>query len=172
MFRMRSVSLGLILLCAAPFAAVAHDDPGAEAAKEPREVIWGNIGSMPWQPMFDGSWDGWSQRAPDGAFTPVTKAPDGWTIAGDDGVVGDARSSSTTLAFGEASWRNVEVSALVTPQAGGNAAIKFRIDENGGGWYTFDLMLGWQVAAIYKLVRNDAGKLELTKLSTVNYPLS
>ncbi|MAF10001.1 hypothetical protein CMK11_06070 [Candidatus Poribacteria bacterium] len=172
MFWLRGVSLGLILLFAAPFAALAHDDADTRASEESRAVIAGNLGRMPWKPMFDGSWDGWSQRAAGGAFEAVTGAPDGWEVVGEDGIVGDNRSGSTALAFGEPSWRNVELSARVTPLAGGNAAIMFRIDEDGDGWYTFDLMLGWQVAAIYKLERNDEGSMELTKLSTVNYALS
>ena len=172
MFWLRTVSLGVVLLCAAPSAALAHDEADTQPPKEYRAVIAGNVGRMPWKPMFDGSWAGWSQRAADGAFEPVAEAPAGWTIVGEDGLVGDNRSGSTAVAFGEPSWRNVEVSARVTPQAGGNAAIMFRIDEGGDGWYTFDLMLGWQVAAIYKLVRNDEGRMQLTKLSTVNYAFS
>jgi hypothetical protein len=171
MFWLRSVSLGLLLLSAAPLASLAHDGVGAHAPDEPRAVIAGNLGRMAWKPMFDGSWDGWSQRTPGQGFAPVNSAPDGWTVVGEDGLVGENRSGSTALSFGEPTWRNVELSARITPQAGGNAAIMFRIDEDGGGWYTFDLMLGWQVAAIYKLTRNDQGAMDLVKLSTVNYTL-
>jgi len=170
MSRLRTVLLVSTLL-AIPLLALAHGDADSHASDEPRAVIAGNLGRMAWKPMFDGSWDGWSQRAPGQAFAPVTSAPDGWTVVGEDGLIGESRSGSTALAFGEPSWRNVELSARITPQAGGNAAIMFRIDEDGGGWYTFDLMLGWQVAAIYKLTRNDEGRLDLVKLSTVNYTL-
>jgi hypothetical protein len=151
MFRLRSVLLVSALLIA-PLLALAHEGEDSHASGEPRAVIAGNQGRMAWKPMFDGSWDGWSQRDGGRSFVPGAGEPHGWTVFGDDGLVGESRAGSTALAFGEPTWRNVELSARITPQAGGNAAIMFRIDEDGGGWYTFDLMLGWQVAAIYKRI--------------------
>ena len=132
--------------------------------QEFRKVIAGNQGDMPWRPMFDGSWDGWLVPREQTA----TNAPDGWETVGEDGLVGEDYSGGAVLQFGESSWRDIEVSALVTPIQGGNAQVFVRVGADG--WYTFDLMLGWQVAAIHKITRQD-GSVDLARLSAVNYPL-
>jgi RNA polymerase sigma-70 factor, ECF subfamily len=144
---------------------------GAEAPQEFRKVIAGVQGEMPWKPMFEGSLDGWWRPGEDGASRPVVGVPDEWEVVGADGLVGEERAGGATLAFGEPSWRNVEMSAVVTAFSGGNIQFRVRLGDGGEGWYTVDLMLGWQVVAVHKITRTAAGSVDLTTLSAVNYPL-
>jgi RNA polymerase sigma-70 factor (ECF subfamily) len=139
--------------------------------QEFRKVIAGNQGEIHWNTMFDASLDGWYEPVIGQPAKPVVGVPEGWEIVGDDGLVGEEYAGGVTLLFGEPSWHHVEFSALVTPLAGGNAQFLIRADDEGAGWYTFDLMLGWQVAALHKMTRMDKYAVDLTRLSAVNYPL-
>ncbi len=143
--------------------------------QEFRKVIAGNRGEIPWRPMLDGSWGGWLRPGTGQAYVPVAEAPDGWETVGEDGLVGENYGRGTVedhliLKCGEPSWSFVEMSALVTPLHGGNAQMCVRMGDGATGWYTFDLMLGWQVAAIHRNTLRD-GTVETDRLSAVNYPL-
>ncbi|MEO2006229.1 MAG: sigma factor-like helix-turn-helix DNA-binding protein [Candidatus Poribacteria bacterium] len=146
------------------------DSADTHTPREFRKVIAGNLGEMPWQSMFDGSLAGWRSPTRGEPPKPLTGIPDGWEAVGDDGLVGENYGHGTTLKFGDLSWRDIEVSALVTPIHGGNTQVSFRMDDDRNG-YVFDLMLGWQVAAIHRITRMDDGSVDLVKLSTVNYPV-
>jgi len=135
-----------------------------------RKVIAGNQGEMPWKPMVDGSLDGWRAPSRGQPPRPVSEAPAGWEVVGGNGLVGEDYGHGVGLKFGELSWRDIEVSALVTPIQGGNTQVSFRMDDDGNG-YVFDLMLGWQVAAIHRITRTGSDPAGLEKLSTVNYPV-
>ena len=137
-----------------------------------RKIIEGNQGKMPWKPMFSGDFNQWSLPRIGKGYTPIEPdtTPKGWEIVGETGIVGEDYEDGTNLAFGEASWRHIELSMLITPLKGGNAQIYFRMDNQAESWYVFDLMLGWQVAAIHKIDRVD-GMPHQTRLSAVNFPI-
>lgn len=125
-----------------------------------RSVIGGMRGSIHWDKVL--SKDGLED------FRPIKgKTEQGiqntWTRTNDT-IIGDAPDSVGTLVFGDASWHNYELSALITPISGGNAQILFRIDEDNKNWYMLDFLLGWAAVAISKI---ESGNL--TKISVVNY---
>ncbi|MCE7985738.1 MAG: hypothetical protein DYG89_31560 [Caldilinea sp. CFX5] len=69
--------------------------------------------------------------------------PNYWSVVGNNGVAGELWQNGTRLLYGDPQWRDVEFSLLVTPLAGGNAQILFRVDEQGRGFYLCDLLMGW-----------------------------
>ncbi|MCB0065434.1 MAG: RNA polymerase sigma factor [Caldilineaceae bacterium] len=133
-----------------------------------RQTIAGMGGEIPWQPLFTGSFDGWSvNRQPIDADT----VPEQWEVIGNDGLVGDDQKNGTMLTYGEQAWEDLEFSLLVTPLAGGNVQTLFRVNEEANGWYLVDMLIGWQAVAVSRLTFDGKGNSELTKLSVVNYPL-
>jgi RNA polymerase sigma-70 factor (ECF subfamily) len=132
-----------------------------------RQTIAGRQGKIEWQPIFTGDFTGWSvekQTIPPGAI------PAHWTVVGKDGLVGERRPNGTQLLYGDAQWRNVELSLLVTPLAGGNAQVLFRVTDQG--FYVCDLLMGWQAVAVSRVTVDAQGQANLVKLSVVNYPLA
>ena len=73
------------------------------------------------------------------------------------------------LRIGEASWADYELSVLITPVAGGNAQVMFRLSPDGKQYYLFDMLLGWQAVAISK--GDLRSGVRVRKLSVVNFPL-
>lgn len=133
-----------------------------------RQTIAGKKGKIEWQVIFTGDFAGWfAEKQP---ITPGT-APTHWAIVGTDGVVGELRQNGAQLLYGDPHWRDVEFSLLVTPLAGGNAQILFRVDGQGRGFYLCDLLMGWQAVAVSRVDLDDQGQGNLVKLSVVNYPL-
>ena len=134
-----------------------------------RKTIAGMKGKLEWQAIFTGDLTGWST---DGQpITPDT-VPMRWQIVGQDGLVGEQWQGGTYLTYGASTWRDVEFSLLMTPLAGGNAQILFRVNEHGRGFYIFDMLMGWQAVAVSRVTFDDQGKSTLVKLSVVDYPLA
>ncbi len=133
-----------------------------------RKVIAGIRGEIHWNKIFNGSLQGWSYE---GSPIQAGSIPTGWTILGEDGLVGEEWKSGSILTYGEASWRDLEFSLLMTPIGGGNAQFLFRIDEVANRFYVFDMLMGWQAIAIRKVTHDEVGNLNEAKLDVVNYPL-
>ena len=134
-----------------------------------RNVIMGLQGNIPWQKIFTGEFSGWSADQ-----MPVEQgaAPAHWQVVGNDGLMGEAyEDEGTRLTYGATTWRDVELSLLVTPLGGGNAQVCFRMDEGGNRFYMLDMLLGWQAIAITRVEIDAVGNHHLVKLSVVNYPL-
>ncbi|MEZ4868288.1 MAG: sigma-70 family RNA polymerase sigma factor [Caldilineaceae bacterium] len=137
-----------------------------------RQTIAGAGGEIPWQPIFSGDFAGWrANRQP----IPAGATPDHWEVIGTNGLAGEDYDEGTLLTYGDNDWHDLEFSLLVTPLAGGNAQILFRMNEQpgdqGGGWYLVDLLMGWQALAVSRLTFDGHGHTELVKLSVVDYPL-
>ena len=75
------------------------------------------------------------------------------------------------MIYGEPSWRDLELSLLVTPIGGGNAQLFFRMDEAAKRYYVFDMLMGWQAIAIRRVTYDEMDHLSEAKLDVVNYPL-
>jgi len=133
-----------------------------------REVIAGMRGQIHWNKIFDGSLQGWSF-----AGKPIEPGtlPAGWSIFGENGLVGEEWQTGTTLNYGEPSWRDLELSLLITPLGGGNAQVFFRMDDVAQRFYVLDMLMGWQAIAIRKITHDEVGNLNEAKLDVVNYPL-
>ena len=127
-----------------------------------RDVIGGMRGLINWDRMLQGQglegWRAWVHPNEDPANVS-------WERQG-DAVIGSAKGEGGRLVTGDETWGNFELSMQITPISGGNAQVFFRYSEAERTWYLFDMMLGWQAAAISRMKN---GKLE--KLSVVNYPL-
>jgi hypothetical protein len=133
-----------------------------------RKVIGGTWGVRPWTKIFLGNLEGWSFE---GKPIEPGVVPAGWSILGDNGLVGEEWKTGTTLNYGEPSWRDLELSLLITPLGGGNAQVIFRIDEVANRYYVLDMLMGWQAIAIRKITHDEIGHLSEAKLDVVNYPL-
>lgn len=133
-----------------------------------REVIGGMRGVIRWNTIFDGSLQGWSFE---GKPMETGAMPTGWSKFGDNGLVGEEWRTGTTLMYGEPSWRDLELSLLMTPLGGGNAQVFFRVDEGAKRYYVLDMLMGWQAIAIRKITYDMNGNLHEAKLDVVNYPL-
>lgn len=134
-----------------------------------RQTIAGMKGKIEWQPIFTGNFAGWFvDKQP---IAPGT-VPAHWEVVGKDGVVGELQKNGTTLLYGDPRWRDLEFSLLVTPLAGGNAQILFRVDGQGRGFYLCDLLMGWQAVAVSRVTFDAQGNGSLVKLSVVDYPLA
>ena len=133
-----------------------------------RRVISGMQGEIEWQQIFSGDFAGWSA---DGSPVNEGSLPPSWEAVGHDGVVGENYGEGSRLLYGDPSWRGVELSLLVTPLAGGNAELFFRVNDSAGCFYAFDLLIGWQAAVVRRVTRDGMGNPNATKLSVVNYPL-
>lgn len=133
-----------------------------------RQTIAGMKGKIEWQPIFNGDFAGWFVEK-----EPITPGalPNHWTVVGNNGVMGELWQQGARLLYGDPQWRNVEFSLLVTPLAGGNAQILFRVDGQGRGFYLCDLLMGWQAVAVSRVEIDQQGQATLVKLSVVNYPL-
>jgi RNA polymerase sigma-70 factor (ECF subfamily) len=143
-----------------------------------RKVIGGMRGEIRWTSIFDGDLKGWSYQGiptKPGALrgTPITPGvmPEGWSLLDKDGLVGEEWKAGTSLIYGEASWRDLEFSLLITPIGGGNAQVLFRLDEAANRYYVFDMLMGWQAVAIRRITYDEVGNLNEAKLDVVNYPL-
>lgn len=139
-----------------------------------RKVIGDMDGKKPWQPLLGPDLQGWSLLPSDWSVAPLPVSPDAlppqWqTIP--RGVVGEDATGGTCLVAGDASWRDYEISLLITPLAGGNAQVFFRMDDQGRGCYVLDMMLGWQALDVRRLEFNPDGSPQMTRLSVVNFPL-
>ena len=127
-----------------------------------RAMIAGMRGTIPWQKLLeDNGTEGW--RAGARSKRPIE---DGWERTRNAFVGDDTDGTMTPLIIGGSSWRDFELSLLVTPISGGNAQVFFRLSEDEQSWYLFDFMLGWQVVQICKRDPNA-----MTKLSVVNFPI-
>lgn len=138
-----------------------------------RKVIGDQEGEKPWQPLFSPDLKGWSLfHEPGGLFQSVSPdtLPQHWKTI-QDGLIGEHWEDGTCLKAGDASWLDYEVSLLITPIAGGNAQVFFRVDEQGRGFYVLDMMMGWQTVDIHRVDIDGQGHPHLTRLSVVNYPL-
>jgi len=133
-----------------------------------REVIAGMRGEIRWNKIFDGNLQGWSYE---GKPIEAGTMPSGWSILGENGLVGEEWKAGTTLMYGEPSWRDLELSLLVTPLGGGNAQVFFRMDDIARRFYVLDMLMGWQAIAIRKITHDEVGNLNEAKLDVVNYPL-
>ncbi len=150
---------------------VSRTDRPEHVPPDFRIVIHGCEGDIPWQELFTGSFSGWSVVKGQG-YRPLDgdTPPECWQTAG-GGLVGEQLEEGTCLATGDATWRDYELSALVTPLKGGNAQLLFRMGESAKAFYMLDMMLGWQAIAVTKVEWESAGKPALALLSVVNYPL-
>ncbi len=133
-----------------------------------RKVIGGMRGEIRWTNIFNGDLKGWSYQG-----NPILSGdvPAGWSILGENGLVGEEWKAGTSLIYGEASWRDLEFSLLVTPISGGNAQLFFRMDEAAKRYYVFDMLMGWQAIAIRRVTYDEVDHLSEAKLDVVNYPL-
>jgi RNA polymerase sigma factor (sigma-70 family) len=133
-----------------------------------RKVIGGMQGEIRWSKIFNGDLKGWSYQG-----KPIKPGvmPEGWSLLGENGLVGEEWRSGTSLIYGKASWRDLEFSLLLTPIGGGNAQVLFRLDEAANRYYVFDMLMGWQAIAIRKITYDEMDHLNEAKLDVVNYPL-
>ena len=118
---------------------------------EYRNEIWGIDGPAEWQSLL-----------PKSELTGLDARGD-WRRAGDS-LRCEAGEQAAHVFFGTHQWRDYELKVLVTPEAGGNVQIPFRLSADDTQGYMLDL-LGWQAVGISRLepaVRN---------LSVVNHPL-
>jgi RNA polymerase sigma-70 factor (ECF subfamily) len=143
-----------------------------------RKVIGGMHGEIRWSKIFSGDLKEWSYQGKpakpgDLQGNPIKPGdvPEGWSIIGEDGLVGEEWNSGTSLFFGKPSWRDLEFSALITPIGGGNAQLFFRLDEAAKRYYVFDMLMGWQAIAIRRITYDEVDHLNEAKLDVVNYPL-
>ena len=129
-----------------------HDDYG-------RDIIGGMRGEIHWRRLLDGKGlENWSCSE---------EEMEAWTRS-DQAIVGEVpREQGSRLFTGGETWRNYELSVLVTPISGGNAQIQFRITEDRNGYYMMDFLLGWRAIAIS---RGTSGFPGVEKLSVVNFP--
>lgn len=130
-----------------------------------RQVVAGMRGVIHWQKLIES--DGLAEWRPAQKQSKAT-IDHVWTRTG-DGIVGEADHSSDEgfpLIIGNSSWKNYELSLLITPISGGNAQVFFRMSEDERNWYVLDFLLGWQAIAISKVAPEG-----LKKLSVVNYPI-
>lgn len=124
-----------------------------------RAVIEGMRGVIHWQKLLpDDGIEGWRSL---GCGT--------WERNGDVVMGQSTDDMGSALAIGDASWRDYEVSVLMTVIEGANGQIVLRLHDDGQAFYFFDMMLGWQTAAITKGQIGQKGYPQ--KLSVVNYPL-
>ncbi len=130
-----------------------------------RAAIAGMRGVIHWAKLLQGEGlEGWRPtKGSDPKLFEQVWSRSGDAIIGEDRDIGD---DCPRLITGDSSWRDYELSTLLTPISGGNAQIFFRISEDEHCWYLFDFLLGWQAVAISKV---DHG--HLTKLSVVNFPI-
>lgn len=132
-----------------------------------RQTISGMKGKIEWQTIFQADFQGWFVgKEP----IPANTTPDHWQTVGKDGVSGELWQGGTSLLYGDPQWQNVELSLLVTPLAGGNAQVFFRVSEHG--FYVCDLLMGWQAIAVNRVTFDAQGNHHFVRLSVVNYPLS
>ncbi|MEZ4733691.1 MAG: sigma-70 family RNA polymerase sigma factor [Caldilineaceae bacterium] len=134
-----------------------------------RRIIGSSKGQIEWQSIFTGDFAGWAANGQ--PIAPGT-VPAHWEVVGKDGLVGDRRQNGVYLTYGDPQWRDVEFSLLVTPLAGGNAQILFRVAGPGQGFYLVDLLLGWQTIAVSRVTFDEQGQSTSVKLSVVDYPLT
>ena len=128
-----------------------------------RDVIGGMRGVIHWDKLIqkDGLED---FRPPQGKTeADIQKV---WSRTNDT-IIGNAPNSASSLVIGDASWKNYELSMLITPISGGNAQVLFRLNEDSQNWYMLDFLLGWSAVAVSKI---ESGNL--TKISVVNYSFS
>jgi len=137
-----------------------------------RKVIHNEEGELAWQNVFARGFQGWSLLTPNEEYRPLIaqSAPEHWQLAG-EGLVGEHEDAGTCLVAGEDAWRDYELSLLITPLAGGNAQVFFRMNRQARRRYILDMMLGWQAIAVNKLELGVNGQPTLTRLSVVDYPL-
>lgn len=130
-----------------------------------RAVIAGMRGVIHWAKLLqDEGLEGWRPaKGSDPKLFEQVWNRSGDAIVGEDNDIGD---DCPRLIIGDSSWRDYELSILLTPISGGNAQILFRMSEDERCWYMLDFLLGWQAVAISKV---DNG--QLTKLSVVNFPI-
>jgi RNA polymerase sigma-70 factor (ECF subfamily) len=136
-----------------PMTQEAH----TPATEQSRHIISGMRGIIQWQSLLAGEGiAGWESGNP--------KA---WQRQ-DAVLIGRAGpDDGSRLQTGGSDWRDYELSVMVTPLAGGNAQVFFRISADGKRWYLFDMLLGWQAAAISLADTRDG--ISVQKLSVVNY---
>jgi len=137
-----------------------------------RATICNDEGELPWHDLLREGFSDWSIAHIGQGYEPLgaDARPEHWAVAG-DGFVGETAEAGSCMAAGAGSWRDYEVSLLITPIKGGNAQVLFRMDEKARRWYLFDMMLGWQAAAVAKVEQDAGGDPVLTRLSVVNYPV-
>lgn len=130
-----------------------------------RSIIGGMRGHIHWEKLIKK--EGLNDFRTTQQFTE-TDVTNVWTRTNDTfvGQVNSENGPFPPLMLGDPSWRNYELSLLITPISGGNAQIFFRMSENNPEWYLLDFLMGWQALAISKVDHRG-----LTKLSVVNYPL-
>ncbi len=133
-----------------------------------RKVIGGMRGEIHWTDIFQGTLKGWSYK---GNPVQTGEVPEGWSILGENGLVGEEWKTGTYLIYGEPAWRDLELSLLITPIGGGNAQLLFRLDEAAKRYYVFDMLMGWQAIAIRRITYDEVDNLSEAKLDVVNYPL-
>jgi hypothetical protein len=93
-----------------------------------------------------------------------------WGRDGDTAWLPVFPEGSARLAFGAPDWNDFELSLAITPLAGGNAQVMFRLAPEGRRYYLLDLLLGWPAVAISRMDQTPAGHA-LRKLDVVNFPL-
>jgi len=141
---------------------MAKENFAAHASREDygRAVIGGMRGVIHWQRLLqEEGLEGWQPGKPEEEAS--------WMRSGDAIIGEDAEGEEGKQLFiGDHSWKDYELSVLITPISGGNAQVLFRVSEDRRSWYLFDFLLGWQAIAISQV--DPSG---LQKLSVVNYPI-
>ncbi|MCC7409073.1 MAG: sigma-70 family RNA polymerase sigma factor [Phycisphaeraceae bacterium] len=136
-----------------------RQETGVSGEDYGRAVIEGMRGVIHWQKLLpDDDIEGW-RRLGHGT----------WERSGDVVMGQSTDNTGGVLAIGDASWRDYEVSVLMTVIEGANGQIVLRLCDDDQAFYFFDMMFGWQAAAISRGRINGDGRAQ--KLSVVNYPL-
>ncbi len=139
-----------------------------------REIIADQEGEKPWRSLLTGDLDGWSITGDENErqLVQANAPPSNWRVLR-DGLIGEPQTGAngSCLTIGDSTWRDYEISMMITPLWGGNAQVFFRMGESLPEMYILDMLMGWQAIGVHKVEAGSDGKPKMTRLSVVNYPL-
>lgn len=121
-----------------------------------RTWITGFRGQIPWRRLLGQGFEGWE----DAEETQVV----GWERRAST-LIG--RDPARPLTTGDETWRDFELSVLITPISGGRPQIRFRICKSEQDCYLLEFLSDWDAVAISR-ARGDV----LTRLCVVDFPLT
>ena len=133
-----------------------------------RSGLGGMKGDIVWQALLKGEGtDGWREIDVPLDSSSALERRTLWSRRGNS-ILGRApKGTASRLVAGDTSWRDYEVSTLLTLVEGPNMQLQFRVSQDGKAYYLLDFLYGWQAVAISKM-EPDARAVE--KLSVVNFP--
>ena len=144
--------------------AKEHFQDQAPCEDYSRAVIGGMRGVFHWKKLIEK--EGLAGWRPERG----SESEEAWSRS-DETIIGeDMDGTGERLIIGDASWKDYELSVLITPMSGGNAQVQFGLSEDGQCYYMLDMLLGWQAVSVSK-VDMRPGASGLQKLDVVNFPI-